>query len=215
VTAGDDYQADVYCEDGVGRGHRPRPAGPPVRGRSHHRRLGPVRHAGRHRRAHPPQHAVRRADDFESGTIAAAFGGTTSIVDFAIQYRGRTMRHALDDWRKRAEDPDVFMVDDQTIFRALKRTGENGGLVCMHAENGGVIDELVKEALRRGAEVSCPHPPAPGRKGGDQPGDRAGRDGRRPHRHRSSLGGRRTRAGDTGATWGCPPMPRPARSTCF
>jgi dihydropyrimidinase len=46
--------------------------------------------------------------------------------------------------------PGVFMVDDATIFRALKRTGENGGLVCMHAENGGVIDELVKEALRKG-----------------------------------------------------------------
>jgi dihydropyrimidinase len=46
--------------------------------------------------------------------------------------------------------PGVFMVDDQTIFRALKRTGENGGLICMHAENGGVIDELVKEALRKG-----------------------------------------------------------------
>src|SRR4029453_16042168 len=28
------------------------------------------------------------ADDFESGTIAAAFGGTTTIVDFAIQYKG-------------------------------------------------------------------------------------------------------------------------------
>src|ERR687895_526933 len=46
--------------------------------------------------------------------------------------------------------PGVFMVDDQTIFRALHRTGENGGLVCMHAENGGVIDELGKEALRKG-----------------------------------------------------------------
>jgi len=46
--------------------------------------------------------------------------------------------------------PGVFMVDDATIFRALRRTGDNGGLVCMHAENGGVIDELVKEALRRG-----------------------------------------------------------------
>ena len=31
-------------------------------------------------------------------------------------------------------------------------TGENGGLVCMHAENGGVIDELVKEALPQGAD---------------------------------------------------------------
>jgi dihydropyrimidinase len=46
--------------------------------------------------------------------------------------------------------PGVFMVDDATIFRVLRRTGENGGLVCMHAENGGVIDELVKEALRKG-----------------------------------------------------------------
>src|SRR4026208_1716756 len=32
------------------------------------------------------------ADDFESGTIAAAYGGTTSIVDFAIQYPGQTLR---------------------------------------------------------------------------------------------------------------------------
>ena len=46
--------------------------------------------------------------------------------------------------------PGVFMVDDATIFRALRQTGENGGLVCMHAENGGVIDVLVKEALRKG-----------------------------------------------------------------
>src|SRR5688572_10062353 len=34
------------------------------------------------------------ADDFESGTIAAAFGGTTTIVDFAIQYKGQTLHHA-------------------------------------------------------------------------------------------------------------------------
>jgi dihydropyrimidinase len=46
--------------------------------------------------------------------------------------------------------PGVFMVDDATIFKALLRTKENGGLVCMHAENGGVIDTLVKEALRKG-----------------------------------------------------------------
>ena len=53
--------------------------------------------------------------------------------------------------------PGVFMVDDATIFKALLKTRENGGLICMHAENGGVIDTLVKEALRKGetrAEVS-------------------------------------------------------------
>ena len=34
------------------------------------------------------------ADDFETGTIAAAHGGTTTIVDFAIQYKGQTLHHA-------------------------------------------------------------------------------------------------------------------------
>ena len=130
------------------------------------------------------------ADDFESGTIAAAHGGTTSVVDFAIQYRGQTLRHALDAWRAKADGkaaidygfhmivtdlndsveremddlvregvtsfklfmayPGVFMLDDASIFRALLRTRENGGTICMHAENGGVIDVLVKRALAEG-----------------------------------------------------------------
>jgi dihydropyrimidinase len=130
------------------------------------------------------------ADDFETGTIAAAFGGTTTIIDFAIQYRGQTLHHALETWMKKAEGkaaidygfhmiitelddqvelemdalvsqgvtsfklfmayPGVFMLDDATIFKALLRTGKNGGTICMHAENGGVIDVLVKQALAEG-----------------------------------------------------------------
>ncbi len=130
------------------------------------------------------------ADDFESGTIAAAHGGTTCVVDFAIQYKGQTLRQAFEAWRKKAEGkaaidygfhmivtdlndsvetemdalvregvtsfklfmayPGVFMLDDATIFRALLKTGENGGTICMHAENGGVIDVLVKKALAEG-----------------------------------------------------------------
>ena len=43
------------------------------------------------------------ADDFETGTRAAAIGGTTTIVDFAIQARGTKMRDALDTWWKKAE----------------------------------------------------------------------------------------------------------------
>ena len=129
-------------------------------------------------------------DDFESGTIAAAHGGTTSIVDFAIQYKGQTLHHAWETWMKKAEGkaaidygfhmiitdlsdqveeemdalvgqgitsfklfmayPGVFMLDDASIFRALLRTGKNGGTICMHAENGGVIDVLVKKALAEG-----------------------------------------------------------------
>src|SRR5215831_11703689 len=130
------------------------------------------------------------ADDFESGTTAAAHGGTTSIVDFAIQYRGQTLHHAWETWMKKAEGkaaidygfhmvmtevndqlelemdalvrqgvtsfklfmayPGVFMLDDASIFRALLRTGRNGGSICMHAENGGVIDVLVQRALAEG-----------------------------------------------------------------
>src|SRR5450432_621602 len=42
-------------------------------------------------------------DDFESGTLAAAHGGTTCIVDFAIQQKGTMMRQALDTWHGKAE----------------------------------------------------------------------------------------------------------------
>jgi dihydropyrimidinase len=194
ITASDDYEADVYCDNGVitaiGRdlpSHR-FTADRTIDAAGQYVIPGGI---DVHTHLNMPFGGTTSADDFESGTIAAAFGGTTSLVDFAIQYRGQTMRHALDDWRKRADGkavidygfhmivteledaalsemdrmvrdegitsfklfmayPGVFMVDDQTIFRALRRTGENGGLVCMHAENGGVIDELVKEALRKG-----------------------------------------------------------------
>ncbi len=127
------------------------------------------------------------SDDFETGTIAAAFGGTTTIVDFAVQGFGEPLAKARDAWLAKARGkaavdyglhmivrdvsdkilremdtmvrdgissfklfmayPGVFMVDDAAIFKALVRTGENGGLICMHAENGGVIDVLVKRAL--------------------------------------------------------------------
>ncbi|MCU1383354.1 MAG: D-hydantoinase [Acidobacteria bacterium] len=130
------------------------------------------------------------ADDFETGTRAAAFGGTTTIVDFAIQYRGQTLHQAWETWAKKADGkavvdygfhmiitelndqvegemdalvtqgitsfklfmayPGVFMLDDATIFKALLRTGKNGGTICMHAENGGVIDVLVQWALAEG-----------------------------------------------------------------
>src|SRR5437773_9589359 len=43
------------------------------------------------------------SDNFETGTRAAAFGGTTSIIDFAIQYKGKTFQETLDDWDAKAE----------------------------------------------------------------------------------------------------------------
>jgi dihydropyrimidinase len=42
-------------------------------------------------------------DTFETGTRAAAFGGTTSIVDFAVQSRGASLRDGLDAWHAKAD----------------------------------------------------------------------------------------------------------------
>ena len=138
------------------------------------------------------------SDDFQTGTVAAAHGGTTTIVDFALQSKGISMRQALDTWLRKSEGkacidyglhliltelpddwlpemdamvkhegvtsfkmftayPGVFMVDDATIFRAMKRTADNGGLICMHAENGGVIDLLVKRMLAEGKTTPNVH----------------------------------------------------------
>src|SRR5438105_4814687 len=43
------------------------------------------------------------ADDFETGTRAAAHGGTTTIVDFAIQTKGQSLRTGIDTWHAKAE----------------------------------------------------------------------------------------------------------------
>lgn len=50
-----------------------------------------------------PFAGIVAADDFESGTVAAAHGGTTTIVDFAVQYRGMTMQEGFENWLKKAE----------------------------------------------------------------------------------------------------------------
>ena len=145
-----------------------------------------------------PFGGTKSADDFlETGTRAAAIGGTTTIVDFAIQARGTKMRTALDTWWKKAEGkacidyglhmivtdlpdagledmddlvregvasfklfmayPNVLMVDDATIFKAMRQTAKNGALICMHAENGSVIDVIVQQALAEGKTAPIYH----------------------------------------------------------
>jgi dihydropyrimidinase len=42
-------------------------------------------------------------DTFETGTRAAAFGGTTTIIDFAVQSRGNSLREGLDAWHAKAQ----------------------------------------------------------------------------------------------------------------
>src|SRR5271157_4225214 len=49
-----------------------------------------------------PFGGTKSADDFETGTRAAAFGGTTTLIDFAIQYKGQPLRQAFDTWMQKA-----------------------------------------------------------------------------------------------------------------
>ena len=136
-------------------------------------------------------------DTFETGTRAAAFGGTTSIIDFAVQSKGQPLHEGLDVWHKKAEGnavvdygfhmimsdvtdatlaemdqlvaegvpdfklftayPGVFFSPDDHIFRAMKQTKDNGGLILMHAENGPVIDILAAGQVAAGVTDPIGH----------------------------------------------------------
>jgi dihydropyrimidinase len=132
------------------------------------------------------------ADDYEWGTRAAAIGGTTTVIDFALQSMGKPMTEAFKTWRAKSEGkacidyalhmavtdlgpndawlddvdamvaegissfkifmayPNVLMVNDATIFKLMQRTAKLGALVCVHAENGTVIDVVVQQTLAAG-----------------------------------------------------------------
>lgn len=130
-------------------------------------------------------------DSFESGTRSAAFGGTTTIVDFAFQRRSVSVLEAIERARAKGADdacidygfhvivtgvddqtladmqhairhegvssfkmfmayPGSVMVDDAAIFQAMRMVGQHGGMIALHAENGTIIELLIKEALAQG-----------------------------------------------------------------
>ncbi|QHC63226.1 dihydropyrimidinase [Rathayibacter festucae] len=130
------------------------------------------------------------SDTFETGTRAAAWGGTTSIVDFVVQYPGESVVDRYQAWQEKAagncaidygfhqilsdvQDSSlvamdelmdegvtsfklfmaykgVFLSDDGQILRAFQKGASNGAMMMMHAENGAIIDELVKQSLAAG-----------------------------------------------------------------
>lgn len=130
-------------------------------------------------------------DDFETGTIAAAFGGTTTIIDFCLTNKGEPLKDAINVWHAKSKGKavidygfhlmigevnedvlielpsvineegitsfkvfmaykNVLQADDETLFQTLVAAKELGALVMVHAENGDVIDYLVKKALAEG-----------------------------------------------------------------
>lgn len=71
------------------------------------------------------------SDDFETGTIAAAHGGTTTLVDFAIQTKGRSLREGVDAWYAKAEGKAAVDYGFHTIITDVNpgTLEEMGGLV--------------------------------------------------------------------------------------
>ncbi len=130
------------------------------------------------------------SDDFETGTMAAAFGGTTTLVDFAIQGKRMSLKRALSIWMKKARGKAVIdygfhvaichltpkilneipqmvkagvpsfkcflaykgalMIDDGALYQVLRKSKQAGALVMIHAENGDVLDVLIKDMLAKG-----------------------------------------------------------------
>lgn len=56
----------------------------------------------------PTTDGSRMADDFLTGTRSAAFGGTTTVIPFACQMKGRGLREAVDDYHRRAAGKPVI-----------------------------------------------------------------------------------------------------------
>ena len=131
------------------------------------------------------------ADNFASGTRSAAFGGTTTIIDFALQTAGTSPLDAISRAQSKAGSaasidygfhvivtqvdervlgdmqyairhegvssfkmfmayPGTVMSDDAAIFQAMRMVGQHGGMIALHAENGTIIDLLIREALALG-----------------------------------------------------------------
>src|SRR3989440_8975224 len=103
ITATDDYKADILIEDELvsvigarldmqadvtinAKGKLVIPGG-----------IDP------HTHMELPFGGTQSSDDFRTGTIAAAHGGTTSIIDFAVQNKGQSLIDGLDNWHRKAE----------------------------------------------------------------------------------------------------------------
>src|SRR6266511_2385747 len=102
------------------------------------------------------------SDDFASGTAAAAWGGTTTIIDFAVPDFGESLQTAAQRWHEKAGPKAhidygfhmiVREVNDQTLADMDSLVGQgitSFALIMLHAENGGPIDVLIERYLAQG-----------------------------------------------------------------
>jgi dihydropyrimidinase len=144
-----------------------------------------------------PFMGMMSSDDYDTGTRAAAAGGVTCLVDFAIQREPDQLRSALAEWQGRADgaahvdygfhmaitnaneatiDDMAAIVDagvssfklfmaykgelmtrDDAMTACMERARDLGALTMVHAENGDVVDLLVRRALHAGQTNAIHH----------------------------------------------------------
>ena len=114
-----------------------------------------------------PFGGTNASDDFETGTLAAAYGGTTSIVDFAIQAKGTTLRSGIDTWHQKAEgvaaiDYAFHMimtdVNDQSLDEMNQLVSEGVTSFKMFMAYPGVLhvdDGQIFRAMQRAGEIGA------------------------------------------------------------
>ena len=105
ITASDTFAADVWVENGkvaalVAAGTELGTADETIDAKGQYVIPGGI---DCHTHMDLPFGGTTASDDFDTGTVAAAHGGTTTIVDFAIQQKGGAMRAGLDTWHAKAE----------------------------------------------------------------------------------------------------------------
>ncbi len=190
ITASDDYQADIFIQNDkisiIGE-NLSIPADKIIDASGKYVIPGGI---DPHTHLDMPFMGTVSSDDFVTGTRAAAHGGTTTIIDFAIQTKGYSALEGLETWHAKAAGktaidygfhmiltdtegdriselktlikegitsyklfmayPGALYMDDANIYRTMREAGDNGAIICMHAENGIVIDEIVRNAVADG-----------------------------------------------------------------
>ena len=166
ITAADDYVADIYIEgerittigesldvsadrtiDASGKYVLPGAVDP-------------------HTHLEMPWRGETTTDDFESGQTAAAFGGTTTHVDFCIQAKGQTFGEALEIWHGKREGKSIIdngfhiaitdLAGQERLDELATLPDEHGGtsykLFTTYKESLMVVDEALFRAMQVAAE---------------------------------------------------------------
>ena len=143
---------------------------------------------------------LMNADTFESATRSAAMGGTTTVIPFAAQHVGMSLKEVVADYHERARkgaivdyafhmilaDPrpevlrdelpalveaghsslkvfltyDRLRVEDEQFLDVLWAAREHGCMVCVHAENHGMISWMGKRLIEKGLKAPKYHVPS-------------------------------------------------------